>query len=28
MCLVRLHDGKLAEAWNNFDLDSVYRQLQ
>lgn len=28
MCLVRLEDGKAAEAWNNFDLASMYRQLQ
>ncbi|HMF54417.1 MAG TPA: ester cyclase [Edaphobacter sp.] len=27
MCLVRLEGGKAAEAWNNFDLASVYRQL-
>jgi predicted ester cyclase len=27
MCMVRLKDGKLAEAWNNFDLGSVYRQI-
>jgi predicted ester cyclase len=28
MCLARTQDGKLAEAWNNFDLQSIYRQLQ
>jgi len=28
MCLARLKDGKLAEAWNNFDLGTMYRQLQ
>jgi len=28
MCLARLQDGKLAEAWNNFDLASMYRQIQ
>lgn len=28
MCLARLEDGKLAEAWNCFDFGSMYRQLQ
>ena len=28
MCLVRLEDGRVAEAWNQFDLGSIYRQLQ
>jgi steroid delta-isomerase-like uncharacterized protein len=28
MCFARLEDGKLAEAWNNFDLGSMYRQLR
>jgi len=28
MCLVRLKDGKVAEAWNNFDLASIYRLLR
>jgi predicted ester cyclase len=28
MCLARLEDDKLAEAWNNFDLAAMYRQLQ
>jgi predicted ester cyclase len=28
MCLARIEDGKLAEAWNNFDLASMYRQVQ
>ena len=28
MCIVRLEDGKLAEAWNNFDMGTMYRQLQ
>jgi predicted ester cyclase len=27
MCMIRLKDGKLAEAWNNFDLGAVYRQI-
>jgi len=27
MCLVRLEDGLIAEAWNNFDLDSLFRQV-
>ena len=28
MCLARVKDGKLVEAWNNFDLGTMYRQLQ
>ena len=28
MCMVRLENGKIAEAWNNFDLGTMYRQLQ
>lgn len=28
MCLARLKNGKLAEAWNNFDLGTVLRQLR
>lgn len=28
MCMVRLQDGRAVEAWNNFDLSSMYRQLQ
>ena len=28
MCLVRLQDGRVAEAWNQFDFESLYRQLQ
>ena len=28
MCLARIQDGKLVEAWNNFDLPTMYRQLQ
>jgi steroid delta-isomerase-like uncharacterized protein len=28
MCLVRLRDGRAAEAWNHFDFGSLYRQLQ
>lgn len=28
MCLVHLKDGKLVEAWNNFDLATMYRQLE
>lgn len=27
MCMARLKDGKLVEAWNNFDLGTVYRQI-
>lgn len=28
MCLAYLKDGKLAEAWNNFDMGTMYRQLE
>jgi predicted ester cyclase len=28
MCMVRLQNGRAAEAWNNFDLSSMYRQLR
>jgi predicted ester cyclase len=28
MCLARIENEKLAEAWNNFDLEALYRQLQ
>ncbi|QHS52189.1 ester cyclase [Edaphobacter sp. 12200R-103] len=28
MCMVRLQDGRAVEAWNNFDLNSMYQQLQ
>jgi steroid delta-isomerase-like uncharacterized protein len=28
MCIVRLENGKLAEAWNNFDMATMYRQLE
>lgn len=28
MCLARLEGRKIAEAWNNFDLRSMYRQVQ
>jgi steroid delta-isomerase-like uncharacterized protein len=27
MCMVRVQDGKIAEAWNNFDFVAMYRQL-
>jgi steroid delta-isomerase-like uncharacterized protein len=27
ICIVRVEDGKIAEAWNNFDFMSMYRQL-
>jgi predicted ester cyclase len=27
MCLVRVSNGKLVEAWNNFDFLSLYQQL-
>ncbi|HEU4636393.1 MAG TPA: ester cyclase [Edaphobacter sp.] len=28
MCMVRLHEGRAIEAWNNFDLNSMYSQVQ
>jgi steroid delta-isomerase-like uncharacterized protein len=27
ICIVRIKDGKIAEAWNNFDFMSMSRQL-
>ncbi len=27
MCIARIENGKIAEAWNNFDFLSMYRQL-
>lgn len=27
ICIVRVQDGKIAEAWNNFDFMAMYRQL-
>lgn len=27
ICIVRIADGKIAEAWNSFDFMSMYRQL-
>lgn len=27
MCLVRVQDNKIVEAWNNFDFLSMYQQL-
>jgi len=27
MCLLRIKDGKIVEAWNNFDFMSMFRQL-
>ena len=27
MCMLRMQDGKIAEAWNNFDFLSMYHQL-
>ena len=27
MCFVRIEDGKIAEAWNNFDFMRMYRQV-
>ena len=27
ICIVRLREGKIAEAWNNFDFMSMFQQL-
>lgn len=27
ICIVRIEDGKIAEAWNNFDFMSMSRQI-
>ena len=27
ICIVRVRDGKIAEAWNNFDFMSMFQQL-
>lgn len=27
MCMVRIQDGKIAEAWNNYDFLSMHQQL-
>lgn len=27
MCIARVKDGKIVEAWNNFDFMSMYQQL-
>lgn len=27
MCIVRVSDGKIREAWNNFDFMTMYQQL-
>jgi predicted ester cyclase len=27
MSIVRIKDGKIVEAWNNFDFMKMYRQL-
>jgi steroid delta-isomerase-like uncharacterized protein len=28
MCIARLRDGKIVEAWNNFDFLAMYSQLE
>lgn len=27
ICIVRVRDGQIVEAWNNFDFQTMYRQL-
>jgi steroid delta-isomerase-like uncharacterized protein len=27
MCIIRVKDGKISEAWNNFDFLTLYQQL-
>jgi steroid delta-isomerase-like uncharacterized protein len=27
ICMIRIHDGQIAEAWNEFDFMDMYRQL-
>lgn len=27
LCMCRIHDGKIAEAWNNFDFLNMYQQI-
>jgi predicted ester cyclase len=27
MCIIRFHNGRIAEAWNNFDFLAMYQQL-
>jgi steroid delta-isomerase-like uncharacterized protein len=27
MCIARMQDGKIVEAWNNFDFLTLYKQL-
>lgn len=27
LCIIRIKDGKIAEAWNNFDFLALYQQL-
>jgi hypothetical protein len=27
ICIVRICEGKIAEAWNNFDFMSMFQQL-
>ena len=27
ICIVRIEDGKIAEAWNNFDFMSMFQQI-
>ena len=27
ICMVRVQDGKIAEAWNNYDFLNMYQQL-
>ncbi len=27
MCMIKIKDGKIAEAWNNFDFLTMYQQM-
>lgn len=27
ICMIRKHDGRIAEAWNNFDFLTMYQQI-
>ena len=27
MCMIKIEDGKIAQAWNNYDFLNLYQQL-